>query len=81
MCPTAFGNEKTLQDLYYPNDHPEMPEWFKGMEQIIRERGLWPENGLNAQCENVNPAVQIAVADGYCSPNLILPNKNLTSKN
>ncbi|KIJ30912.1 hypothetical protein M422DRAFT_186566, partial [Sphaerobolus stellatus SS14] len=24
---------------------------FKGMEQIIRERGLWPEKGLNAQCE------------------------------
>ena len=25
--------------------------WFKGVENIIRERGMWPENGLNAQCE------------------------------
>ena len=25
--------------------------WFKGMEIIIWERGLWPQNGLNAQCE------------------------------
>ena len=28
-----------------------MPGWFKGMENIIKERGLWPEKGLNAQCE------------------------------
>ena len=24
---------------------------FKGMEILIHERGLWPEKGLNAQCE------------------------------
>ncbi|CAA7263722.1 unnamed protein product [Cyclocybe aegerita] len=28
-----------------------MPGWFKGMENIIRERSLWPQRGLNAQCE------------------------------
>ncbi|KIJ41345.1 hypothetical protein M422DRAFT_255537 [Sphaerobolus stellatus SS14] len=39
------------QDFYFPEDHSLMPGWFKGMEQIIRERGLWPEKGLNAQCE------------------------------
>ncbi len=39
------------QELYYPDDHPTMPGWFKGMETIIRERGLWPSQGLNAQCE------------------------------
>ncbi len=39
------------QHLYYPDDHPTMPGWFKGMETIIRERGLWPEDGLLAQCE------------------------------
>ena len=27
-----------------------MPGWFKGMEQIIKERGLWPEAGLPAEC-------------------------------
>jgi len=27
-----------------------MPGWFKGMEEIIRERGLWPAEGLLAQC-------------------------------
>ncbi|TFK18059.1 hypothetical protein FA15DRAFT_604020 [Coprinopsis marcescibilis] len=39
------------QDFYFPDDHPTMPRWFKGMEIIIRERGLWPAAGLNAQCE------------------------------
>ena len=29
-----------------------MPGWFKGMEAIIRERGLWPADGLLAQCTN-----------------------------
>jgi len=26
------------QPLYFSDDHPTMPGWFKGMEQIIRER-------------------------------------------
>ena len=39
------------QDFYYPDDHPTMPGWFKGMEVIIQECGLWPAEGLNAQCE------------------------------
>ncbi len=38
------------QPLYFSDDHPTMPGWFKGMEQIIRERGLWPETGLPAEC-------------------------------
>src|SRR5258708_16607224 len=29
-----------------------MAGWFKGMEQIIQERSLWPAEGLNAQCQN-----------------------------
>jgi hypothetical protein len=40
------------QSFYFPDDHPSMPGWFKGMEQIIQERGLWPAEGLNAQCQN-----------------------------
>jgi len=37
------------QDLYFPDDHPTMLGWFKGMEQILREWGLYRE-GLLAQC-------------------------------
>ncbi|EKM53890.1 uncharacterized protein PHACADRAFT_98109 [Phanerochaete carnosa HHB-10118-sp] len=44
------GQNKISQPLYFPADHPTMPRWFKGMEQIIQERGLWPERGLKAQC-------------------------------
>ena len=41
------------QSLYYPEDHESMPGWFKGMEAIIRERGLWPDTGgLLTQCPN-----------------------------
>ena len=38
------------QALYFPEEHKTMPGWFKGMEVIIREHGLWPEGGLPAQC-------------------------------
>jgi hypothetical protein len=38
------------QEMYFPADHPEMPGWFKGMEIILRERGLWRDR-LKAQCE------------------------------
>ena len=40
----------TKQDFYFPSDHPTMPGWFKGMEIIIKERGLWPASGLPGQC-------------------------------
>ena len=43
--------EKPNRKLYFDHDHPTMPGWFKGMEIIIRERGLWPEKGMNAQCD------------------------------
>jgi hypothetical protein len=38
------------QSLYFPQEYPTMKGWFKGMEEIIRERGLWPEAGLLADC-------------------------------
>lgn len=50
MRMTYFGRDNIPQDFYFAEDHPSMPGWFKGMENIIRERGLWPEKGLNAQC-------------------------------
>jgi hypothetical protein len=40
----------STQDFYFPVTHPTTAGWFKGMEVIIRERGLWPANGLNAEC-------------------------------
>ena len=48
------------QSFYFPETHPSMPGWFKGMEQILRERGLWPEDGLPAQC-----------SDFKCPPNRV----------
>jgi hypothetical protein len=51
MRTTTFGSNNTPQDFYHADDHPAMPGWFKGMEEIIKERGLWPATGLNAQCE------------------------------
>ena len=39
-------------DFYFPDTHPTMPGWFKGMEMIIQEQGLWPESGkLKAECK------------------------------
>ena len=38
------------QPFYFPLDHPTMPGWFKGMEVINCEWGLWPAGGLPAQC-------------------------------
>lgn len=38
------------QQFYYEENHPQYPGWFKGMEQIIKERGLWPAGGLRAEC-------------------------------
>jgi hypothetical protein len=51
MCSGTLPNGEP-QYFYFPDDHPTMPSWFKGMEIIIRERGLWPEEGLglHAQC-------------------------------
>ena len=40
------------QLFYFPDEHPTMAGWFKGMEVIIRKHGLWPADGLLAQCVN-----------------------------
>jgi hypothetical protein len=44
----------SVQDLYFPANHETFPGWFKGMEQIVRERGLWPVGARNilAQCKD-----------------------------
>lgn len=51
MQPGNFGADNIPQDFYFADDHPTMPGWFKGMEIVIRECGLLPQTGLNAQCE------------------------------
>ena len=48
---TNFGSDNTPQDFYFAEDHPMTPGWFKEMESIIHEWRLWPEKGLNTQCE------------------------------
>ena len=50
MCNGFIPHTGEPQPFYFPPDHPTMPGWFKGMEQIIRERGLWPEKGLPVEC-------------------------------
>ena len=50
MCNGTFGPNKMCQEFYYPLNHPTMPSWFKGMEQIICEHNLWPEKGMLTQC-------------------------------
>ena len=40
------------QSFYYPNDHPVYPGYFKGMAQILRERGLGHIAEKLAQCPN-----------------------------
>jgi hypothetical protein len=44
------------QLFYFPPENRTMPNWFKGMEEIIRKHGLWPADGLLAQCP------------GFCCP-------------
>ncbi|KAF8221454.1 hypothetical protein L208DRAFT_1090516, partial [Tricholoma matsutake] len=34
----ATFSDGSTQELYHPDDHPTMTGWFKGMEEIIKER-------------------------------------------
>lgn len=38
------------QELYFPSDHPEYLGYFKGMAQLLRERGYVNPEGKLAQC-------------------------------
>jgi len=50
MCDRKLP-DGTPQPLYYPDDHPTSPGFFKGMEQLLREHGLFPtDRNLKAQC-------------------------------
>ena len=46
------GKERNPSAWKRLKNHPTMPRWFKGMmEIIICDWGLWPQKGLNVQCE------------------------------
>jgi len=46
----------SIQSFYYPESHPPMPGWFKGMQAVLEERGLFWYNangkGLNGECKD-----------------------------
>src|SRR5258708_40306192 len=51
------------QPLYFPEDDPDMPGWFKGMEIIIHEHGLWPRHAdLLAQCPKFHCPLAVLTA-------------------
>lgn len=39
----------SLQSFYFPAEHPKYPGYFKGITEILRERGI-DTNGLKLQC-------------------------------
>jgi len=41
---------KQPQSLYFPDDHPHNPDFFKGMVIILQERGFHNAVNLPAQC-------------------------------
>ena len=49
MEPGRYANEEP-QSLYFPDGH-EKAGWFKGMAQILRERGFEAESKLQAECK------------------------------
>lgn len=40
----------TRQIFYHSDDHATQPGWFKGMKQILIERGKW-QPSMRAECE------------------------------
>jgi len=51
MQPTILPDGR-IQHFYFPDDNPHYPGYFKGMQVILQEHGLWPEDQtLLAQCD------------------------------
>jgi transposase len=48
MADTTWNGQ--AQHLYYPDDQPNYPGYFKGMAKILEERG-YDVTGLRAQCD------------------------------
>src|SRR6266481_9173323 len=91
MCSTTFTvfhppllyPETIHQHLYYPDDHPTMPNWFKGMANILKEQGLYPPAGLIAQCEGFRcvTGATFAAAAVLFSHNQTSPTRNQLLRN
>ncbi len=74
------------QSFYFLEDHPSMPGWFKGMEVIIQECGLWPNRDVSTSLPSAQVFVALLVAltaivDNYffCSPILYLRSPSFKS--
>jgi hypothetical protein len=77
MRTTRFGEDQKIQDLYFDHDHSIMPGWFKGMEVIIWECGLWPEKGLNTQCDGFK---RVAGKTDCCCHRLLFTQPNFMAQ-
>jgi hypothetical protein len=79
----TFGADKVSQDFYFPDDHPTMPGWFKGMEQIIQEHGLWPSNGQSLLAQYTGFKCEVGKTDCcchrllFCQPNFVAQKSQL----
>ena len=49
-CIQAILQMVPPHEFYYPEDHPTIPGWFKGIQGILEECGLWLDSGLPSQC-------------------------------
>jgi hypothetical protein len=56
------------QSFYFSDNYPHYLGWFKNMEQIICEHGLWPDAGLLAKC--AGPKCPLGPAT-YCCCHLL----------
>ncbi|KAF8594080.1 hypothetical protein BDV93DRAFT_535125 [Ceratobasidium sp. AG-I] len=56
-------HDGTRQSFYFSDDHPTNPGWFKGMKNILIERGLPHLAEKNAQC---NPRCDPEATDCCC---------------
>jgi len=50
MSDATFANG-TPQPLYFEHDHPKYPGYFKGMTEILRERGFDAPEKIRAECK------------------------------
>jgi len=64
-------NSKT-QYLYYPDNYPKYPGYFKGMAQILEEQG-YDVSGLQAQCDKFKCRT---VAAQCCCCNILFHSEN-----
>ena len=69
MRNTINSLQQHPQTMVFP-DHPDVPERLrgkaKGLEQVLRERGLW-RNGLRLQCPKVKDVPQCNGQEGCCA--------------